>query len=162
VQELILTRGEPAFRIERPAIIVIAIGIEPKHPARISRTKPKGVFSGQQRFSIPTEASHLRGALTVHPADEANAIGGQFGMEFPKFMGSVHETENKARLGLEMGPAWRLKEIPFLLFCYPSTLSSNLSPRGSGCYWFARRLASLVYFVSASAARCRPQSDSAG
>jgi hypothetical protein len=29
-----------------------------------------------------------------------------------RFEGSVHETENKARLALGTGPAWRLNELP--------------------------------------------------
>ena len=92
-----MTCCQPTFLIERPAAIVVAIGVEPEHPARISRAKPQGVFSRQQCFPISAEASHLRGTLTVHRADEANAIGGQFGVELPKFVHAAHEVRRMHR-----------------------------------------------------------------
>jgi len=41
---------------------------------------------------------------------------------------------------------FRCKDIAeaFLLSKRPG---SNLSPRGTGCYWLLRRFASLIYFV---------------
>ena len=62
--------------------------------ARINQGRNGGRILAPATFSISAEVSHLRGALTVHPADEANAIGGRFGMELPKFMYAANEVRS--------------------------------------------------------------------